>query len=481
MHEADSRESHATPTRVHPRRDAGGSTEEANAACTGQAAHPGRQRATVAGAALRAGERWPKVSGHVPSTGRRGRAVGSVSSGEPAPRPRRARSSTRPRPRWNREGDARRRGRPGSTEDPQCSARSTSGFIERGKQPRTMEQRESRLNAHILPTIGDVPVTKWRVEHSRRVMEKGSKTLFSQRGREDLRGQFAAMRKLAWRLGWLDRSIDPLDGLEIGDPSVGGDGGCGRQAVWAGRRRPLMTRLPLFGTKTASPASAACPRRAERPARDRRLLRPWLRPRQRRVDHPARCRWLPGPGQEPLLARGTAPQLTDAGRAPPRVKELLGLPARASLQQVVNVQEAERQRRASLAAKEKDRNLAWWNYPVAPQDELWLFVDTATGLAVKPEAHNEAAPPASLVEENDPDNPGPRQSSTATCATTPPPSGSTTSSASPGRLSLSTSATTTTVLNHYVRAGEDALRIPSASWRPCEAVTGGDMSTSAAI
>ncbi len=29
--------------------------------------------------------------------------------------------------------------------------------IERGKQPRTMEGRESRLNAHILPTIGDVP------------------------------------------------------------------------------------------------------------------------------------------------------------------------------------------------------------------------------------------------------------------------------------------------------------------------------------
>ena len=50
-------------------------------------------------------------------------------------------------------------------------------------------------------------------------MEKGSKTLFSQRGREDLRGQLAAMRKLAWRLGWLDRSIDPLDGLEIGRPT----------------------------------------------------------------------------------------------------------------------------------------------------------------------------------------------------------------------------------------------------------------------
>lgn len=91
---------------------------------------------------------------------------------------------------------------------------------EQGKQPRTMEQRESRLSAHILPTIGDIPVAKWRLEHSRKVMEKGAKTVFSQRGREDLRGQLSAMRKLAWRLGWLDRSIDPLDGLEIGKANV---------------------------------------------------------------------------------------------------------------------------------------------------------------------------------------------------------------------------------------------------------------------
>jgi hypothetical protein len=73
---------------------------------------------------------------------------------------------------------------------------------QRGKAPRTLQGRESRLNAHVYPTIGDVPVAKWRVEHSRKVMEKGSKTIFSMSGREDLRGQMAAMRKLAWRLGW---------------------------------------------------------------------------------------------------------------------------------------------------------------------------------------------------------------------------------------------------------------------------------------
>jgi hypothetical protein len=51
-------------------------------------------------------------------------------------------------------------------------------------------------------------------------MTKGGKTIFSMRGREDLRGQLAAMRKLACRLGWLDRSVDPLDGLEIGRQTV---------------------------------------------------------------------------------------------------------------------------------------------------------------------------------------------------------------------------------------------------------------------
>lgn len=95
-----------------------------------------------------------------------------------------------------------------------------------------------------------------------------NQTIYPARGREDLRGQLAAMRKIAWRLGWLDRSVDPLDGLEIGaydgapeshftlrrptpaprDPpgalADAADKLCGPDGT-----DPLMTRLPLLGTR----------------------------------------------------------------------------------------------------------------------------------------------------------------------------------------------------------------------------------------
>jgi len=281
---------------------------------------------------------------------------------------------------------------------------------ERGKQPRTMEQRESRLNAHILPTIGDVPVAKWRVEHSRRVMEKGAKTIFSNRGREDLRGQLAAMRKLAWRLSWLDRSIDPLDGLEIGrtnvlhgataqyvDPrlrpetrqvralAAAADKLCGPEGT-----DPLMTRLPLFGAKIRVGGFGGLRLGEQNALRaidvffDRGYVHvngSWITPRR----EPG----FRGPVKNHTLHEVPLPRSLMHDELRPRVKELLGLPAKASLQQVFNAQEAERQRRAELAARESDKNVAWWNYPVPPEDEVWIFVDTVTGLPVKPELHNE--------------------------------------------------------------------------------------------
>jgi hypothetical protein len=353
--------------------------------------------------------------------------------------------------------------------------------IQRGKQPRTMEQRISRLNAHILPTIGNVPVTKWRVEHSRLVLEKGSKTLFSQRGREDLRGQLAAMRKLAWRLGWLDRSIDPLDGLEIGranvlhgataqyvDPrlrpetrqvkamATAADKLCG-----PGGTDPLMTRLPLFGTKIRVAGFGGLRLGEQNALRaidvffERGYVHvngSWITPR--------RQAGFRGPVKNHTLHEVPLPKSLMHDELLPRVKELLDLPARASLQQVINAQEAERQRRASLAAREKDKNVAWWNYPVPPEDEFWLFVDTVTGLPVKPEMHNERWHRVrAWVEQNDPDNAWPKtivyrnlrhHAATKWFHDELGESWEVVAQYLGDKL--------TTVLNHYVRAGEDALR-----------------------
>jgi hypothetical protein len=352
---------------------------------------------------------------------------------------------------------------------------------ERGKQPRTMEGRESRLNAHILPTIGDVPVTKWRVEHSRKVMEKGSKTLFSQRGREDLRGQLSAMRKLAWRLGWLDRSIDPLDGLSIGrapvhhgataqyvDPrlrpetrqvkamAAAADKLCGTSGA-----DPLMTRLPLLGTKIRVAGFGGLRLGEQNALRaidvflDRGYVHvngSWITPR--------RAPGFRGPVKNQVLHEVPLPRSLMHDELLPRVKELLGLPAKASLQQVINDQEAERHRRASLAQREKDTRLAWWNYPVQPEDELWLFVDTMTGLPVKPEMHNERWHRVrAWVEEHDPDNAWPRTIVYRNLRHHAATRWFHEELGEPWEVVAQyLGDKLTTVLNHYVRAGEDALR-----------------------
>ncbi len=353
--------------------------------------------------------------------------------------------------------------------------------LARGKQPRTMEQRESRLNAHILPTIGDIPVTKWRVDHSRLVMEKGSKTLFSQRGREDLRGQLAAMRKLAWRLGWLDRSIDPLDGLEIGratvhhgataqyvDPrlrpetrqvkamAAAADKLCGPEGTDA-----LMTRLPLFGTKIRVAGFGGLRLGEQNGLRAIDVFfehgyvhvnGSWITPRK--------ASGFRGPVKNHTLHEVPLPKSLMHNKLLPRVKELLDLPATSSLQQVVNAQETERQRRASLAAREKDRSLAWWNYPVPPEDEPWLFVDTITGLPVKPEMHNERWHRVrKWVDENDPDNAWPKTIVYRNLRHHAATKWFHEELGEPWEVVAQyLGDKLTTVLNHYVRAGEDALR-----------------------
>ncbi len=167
-----------------------------------------------------------------------------------------------------------------------------------------------------------------------------------------------------------------------------------------------MTRLPLFGTKIRVAGFGGLRLGEQNALRaidvffDRGYVHvngSWITPRA--------APGFRGPVKNHTLHEVPLPKSLMHDELLPRVKELLGLPAKASLQQVINAQEEERQRRASLAAREKDRNLAWWNYPVPPEDELWLFVDTVTGLPVKPEMHNERWHRVrAWVEENDPDN-----------------------------------------------------------------------------
>ena len=299
------------------------------------------------------------------------------------------------------------------------------------------------------------------------------------------------MRKLAWRLGWLDRSIDPLDGLEIGranvlhgataqyvDPrlrpetrqvkamAAAADKLCGPEGT-----DPLMTRLPLFGTKIRVAGFGGLRLGEQNALRaidvffDRGYVHvngSWITPRG--------SAGFRGPVKNHTLHEVPLPKSLMRDELLPRVKELLGLPANASLQQVVNAQEAERQRRASLAAREKDRNLAWWNYPVPPEDELWLFVDTVTGLPVKPEMHNERWHRVrAWVEENDPDNAWPRTIVYRNLRHHAATKWFHEELGEPWEVVAQyLGDKLTTVLNHYVRAGEDALRTRSASWLSCE-------------
>ena len=42
----------------------------------------------------------------------------------------------------------------------------------------------------------------------------------------------------------------------------------------------------------------------------------------------------------------------------------------------------------ALAEQCGDGELEWWNYPVDPKEEGWVFIDTTTGLPPRAEFHN---------------------------------------------------------------------------------------------
>lgn len=352
---------------------------------------------------------------------------------------------------------------------------------DRGKAPRTMEARQSRARAHIVPTIGDVVVAKWRVEHSRQVMEQGGRTIFSDRGREDLRTQMAAMRKLAWRLGWLDRSIDPLDGLELGKATVlqgatehyvdprlrpetrqvnavahAADVLCGPDGS-----DPLLTRHPMLGTKIRVAAFGGLRLGEQNGLRavdvffERGYVQvngSWITPRG--------APGFRGPVKNHVIHEVPLPQSLLRNELMPRVAVLLGIPADSPLQRVINAQEEERQRRVNLARRSGDRSLTWWNYPIPPLEEHWIFEDTVTGLPMRPEMHNDRWHRIRRwVDENDPENAWPRTIVYRNLRHHAATRWFHEELGEPWEVVAQyLGDKLTTVLNHYVRAGEDALR-----------------------
>jgi hypothetical protein len=126
---------------------------------------------------------------------------------------------------------------------------------------------ESILRAHVRPVLGELPVSRWRLKHSRKVISNAQKTVRSVVRLGDIRTVMSGMRTIAWRQGWLDRSIDPLEGLDlprqeelhgVGKGYVPEELRPERHQVDAMTRaadhltvngpEPLR-RLPLFGTK----------------------------------------------------------------------------------------------------------------------------------------------------------------------------------------------------------------------------------------
>ncbi|MHB8451231.1 MAG: hypothetical protein ACYDAQ_12390 [Mycobacteriales bacterium] len=292
----------------------------------------------------------------------------------------------------------------------------------RSKAARTVEQRECRLRVHIRPVLDELPVARWRVEHSRQVITGAQvRGVRSVARLADIRQDLAAMRKLAWRDGWLPREVDPLDGLAL--PRRQQLQGAGRGYV-PPELRPerhqvdamaaaadeltssgpdLLHRLPLFGTQIRVGGYCGLRLGEQHALRavdvffDRGVLTvtgSWTQPRAR--DAAA----FRGPVKNgvvhdvPMPASLCAPLLA-------RCAVLLGLPATASEASVVRAQTAERVQRGKSAGS-PDR---WWEVEVDPVVEQWIFIDTETGLPPRSELLNDRWHRVRRwVARNDPDN-----------------------------------------------------------------------------
>lgn len=267
---------------------------------------------------------------------------------------------------------------------------------------RTVEQRESNLRAHIVPTIGSIRVDKWRVEHSRKVLDAARDR--HPRTQEGLRTTMSTMRKLAWREGWLPRAVDPLAGLRI-KQRQGYHSASTKYVDKSLRPETRMVdamakaadhlvsteyqnfaRFPYLGTRyrVAGYGGLRLSEQLGLRAVDVYLddgcifvNGSWTQPRG------ADSAPFRGPVKNRQVHRVPLPaSLMTELIEPCRIA--MKLPSDASTQHVMNAIAGERQRRARLAPN-PDR---WWEVHVDPEDECWLWIDTYTGLPQRSEAHN---------------------------------------------------------------------------------------------
>ena len=282
-------------------------------------------------------------------------------------------------------------------------ARTLEFSREAGLTVRTVEGRESIGRAHVVSTVGKVPVAKWRLSHSQAVIAKASLTCGRVR-LEDVRTFLSVMRKVAYTEGWLDRSVDPLDGLTL--PRRQGLTGAHTQYVrpelrperhmvdaaasaadrLVAEEYQSFARFPLLGTMYRVAGYGGLRLGEQLGLRawdiyfDRGVIEvngSWTQPRAK-DSAPFR-----GPVKNGRVHDVPVPASLLTALLP-RVKDLLGLPATASMQQVLNAQRAERLRRGRRAGRDQH----WYDVGVDPADEAWVFVDTTTGLPTRSETVN---------------------------------------------------------------------------------------------
>lgn len=276
----------------------------------------------------------------------------------------------------------------------------------RGKAARTVEAREGRLRRHIYPVLGDLPISGWRIAQSRQILIDARARGVKSAGRlADIRQDLAAMRKLAWREGWLSREIDPLDGLAL--PRQQAMQGAGRGYVppdlrpsrrhvdaiasaadhLAAHGPEEIRRLPLLGTQIRVAGYSGLRLGEQLGLRavdvflDRSVVSvsgSWTQPRL--SDSPP----FRGPVKNGLVHEAPMPRSLCL-QLLPRCAVLLGLPSTAPVAAVCEAQRNERARRGRLHGSLE----RWWEWELPPDEELWLFVDTATGLPPRSELFND--------------------------------------------------------------------------------------------